>query len=103
MGCATGAVDAYRRLGTSSQGSVVAASLGGGVMAALSYGAFVVAGLVLSLMMFSSAPDPVPALLCVLLGCAAFLIVRWVQSVFADRFGMRTPRSSDRRSINDVL
>lgn len=103
-GCATGAIDAYRREGSHPRGPVIAATLAGGAVALLCYAAFVAAGVILSLMMFSSAPDPAPALLGVLLGCGAFLTLRGLQSAFAARFGMPKPRHpSGRRSLGDVL
>ena len=98
-GSATGALDAYIRRRSDSPRSFVLSAIGGAVLAALSFGAFVFAGFVVSLMMFSDRPEPGPALLSVLLGCAAFLAVRQFQPVASQdglQFGRRAasrPRS----------
>ena len=60
----------------------------GAALGVLSYGAFIVAGLAVSILTFSSSPDPWPALLGVLFGCAAFLGFRLLQSFFSSKFGL---------------
>jgi hypothetical protein len=102
MGALTAYVD--RRLrAVESRVPVWLIMAGGSIVAALGYGAFVLAGAVLSVMMFSSGPDGWPALIGVLLGCAMYLLSRLLEAFFRDHFGMRTrptlaPRSFDARA-----
>lgn len=75
-GAITGAIAARRR--GHSQASPVAYALIGALLAALVFAGFLAAGAVLSLLLWSGgAPDPVPALLCVVLTCAGFLLFTW--------------------------
>jgi hypothetical protein len=83
----------------------VPTAVAGAVIAVLSYGAFLVVGVVISVFSFSGAsPDPLPALLCVVLGCGCFLLFAWLQAAIGPRF--RLPPARDRggrRSIEDLL
>jgi hypothetical protein len=103
-GGVTGAFEVRLRLQSSPRRSVLLGVVGGAVIGALAYGAFVVAGLAVSLLTFSSAPDPGPALLCVIIGCAALLVLRAVHSAVAPRFGMPQRRSpSEPRTLDDLI
>lgn len=80
-------------------------ALGGALFAVLAYGAFVALGLVISVFSFSGkSPDPLPALLGVVLGCACFLLIAWLESLIGPRFGLPAPRDGRRtRSFEDLL
>ncbi|HLG56351.1 MAG TPA: hypothetical protein VI485_13530 [Vicinamibacterales bacterium] len=100
----TGVLEGRLRPRTSPRSSVLAGAVGGAVIGALAYGAFVVAGFAVSLLTFSSAPDPWPALLCVIIGCATLLVLRTVHSAVAPRFGMPQRRSpSEPRTFEDLI
>jgi hypothetical protein len=102
-GGVTGMVDVRLRQGP-QRGSVILNAIGGAVIGALSYGTFLVAGLVVGILTFSTRPDPWPALICVIVGCAALLAVRAVHSAIAPRFGMPERRSpSQGRSFDDLI
>jgi hypothetical protein len=100
-GCLTGVVDVRFR---TPHGSVFVGALGGMVIAVLAYAMFIAAGMVISLLTFGSAPDVWPALLCVIIGCVVFLLVRTVHSAIAARFGMPERRdSSTPRRLDDLI
>jgi hypothetical protein len=94
-GAATGIFDV--RLRRTPSGSLLLGALAGAVIGALSYGAFVAVGMVISVVTFNSAPDPWPALLSVLIGCVAFLVVRAIHSFLASHFGMPERGAPSRR------
>ena len=103
-GCITGGIAAFMRGRSPSRGSLTVTALLGMLIAALGYGAFLLAGFAVSFLTFSGPPDTWPALLCVVLGCGGFLSLTWLQSVIGSRFGlppMRAPRG--RRSFQDLL
>lgn len=105
IGGATGAIDAHIRRRWVPQRSFVVPAIGGAVVGALGFGAFIVVGFVASLLTFSGSPDPGPALLCVILGCAAFLAARQFQPPVLAREGLQSgPRSASRpRTFADLL
>jgi hypothetical protein len=75
----------------------------GGLIALASYGAFLVAGLVVGLLTWNPSLEPWPALLGVIVGCAAMIGVRALHSTLAPRFGMPERRPSERRSLDDII
>jgi len=92
------------RLRQRPPGTVLLNIIGGAVIGALCYGAFLVAGMVVGLLTFSTSPEPWPALISVLIGCALLLAVRAVHAAFASRFGMPERRSpSQPRSFDDLI
>jgi len=96
----TGAIDLRWR----EHGSMVLAVLGGAFVATLAYGAFLIAGLIIGVMTFSTTPDPWPALIAVVIGCAMFLGARALQAAFGEHFGMPPRRSpAQPRSFDDLL
>src|SRR5687767_15581680 len=104
-GGATGALDAYIRRRPVSPRSFILPAIGGAVLGVLGFGAFIFVGFAVSLMMFSDSPDPGPALLSVLLGCAAFLAARQFQPAVASQDelqpGLRA--ASQPRTFADLL
>ncbi|TMQ70048.1 MAG: hypothetical protein E6K81_13510 [Candidatus Eisenbacteria bacterium] len=100
----TGLVEAHRRHLTSARGALLTHAVIGALLAAAAYGCFVIAGFAVSVLTFSGAPDAGPALLCVVVACAGFLLARWLQPVMASHFGLPEPRRpSGRRDLRDVL
>jgi hypothetical protein len=95
-GAVTGALDVRLRSAPSGM-SAVARALAGAAIAAFAYAAFVVVGMVLSLLTFSGAPDAWPALLSVIIGCVALLLVRMLHAALAPRFGMPERRAPSAR------
>ena len=73
------------------------------MIGAAAYAGFLFAGHAVSLLTFSGAPDPGPAVLCVILGCAGFLLLRWLQSALGPRFGLPPARPSARRHLGHLL
>ena len=103
-GLVVGWVWAHVRHRASSRVSVVVAAVLGALLAALAYGAFLAAGVVISFMLFSGSPDAGPALLCVVIGSAVFLLLTWVQSVLAPHTPLESPgRASGTRGFQDLL
>lgn len=102
-GALTGALFAHIRSRDPSRKRLIGTAIGGALIAALCYGVFLLAGLVIGVLTFSSTPDPGPALICVLLGCAAFLLLTWLASVLRPRFGMPPPDVVRRRGLAAVL
>jgi hypothetical protein len=99
-GAFTGVLDAWLR----DKGSVIGRAIAGAGIAAACYGLFIIVGLVVGLLTFSTTPAPWPALIGVVLGGAAFLVVRLIHSAAASHFGM--PERLDRsqpRSFDDLL
>jgi hypothetical protein len=104
LGGITGGLAAFLRERSPDRGPLIAKVMLGALLAACSYGAFLLAGAVISLLMFSGAPDPWPALLCVGLGCAAFLLAWWLQPVVGWSFGLPPARGDRRRrTLSDLL
>jgi hypothetical protein len=92
------------RLRREPHGSQLLNAIGGAAIGALCYGAFLVAGLVIGVLTFSSSPEPWPALLCVIIGCAVMLAVRAAHSAIAGHFGMPERRGrSQPRSFDDLI
>jgi hypothetical protein len=85
VGGFTGAISVRLR---SADGSMLLGVLVGGVLAALAYGGFLVVGFVVGLLTWSTAPAPGPALLGVVIGCAALLVMQAIVSAIVPRFGM---------------
>jgi hypothetical protein len=101
-GGATGLFDVFLR--RDARASALANAFAGAAIAALSYGAFVVAGAAVSLLTFSSSSDGWPALICVVIGCAVFLAVRGLHAAIAPRFGMPARRrASQPRTVTDLI
>jgi hypothetical protein len=104
-GCTTGA--AYATLGRRTPPSrkwVIAHVLLGALIGAVCYAGFLLAGYAVSFLTFSGPPDPGPALLCVFLGCAAFLLLRWLHSMLASHFGLpERSAPGGRRNLRDLL
>ncbi len=87
----------------SQRGSALLGAVAGAIIGVLAYGAFLAAGLVIGLLMWSTTIDPWPALLSVIVGCVALLGTRALHSALAPRFGMPERRPSERRSFDDLL
>lgn len=85
------------------QSSALLGAAAGAIIGVLAYGAFLAAGLVIGLLTWSTALEPWPALLGVIVGCAALLGVRALHSTLAPRFGMPERRPSGRRSIGELI
>jgi hypothetical protein len=103
-GGATGALDVLVRR-TPARGSVWLRVFGGAAIGAAAYAMFVAAGMVVSVLTFGSTPDAGPALISVIVGCAAFLLLRGLHAVVAPRFGMpeRRRAPSERRTLTDLI
>lgn len=101
-GALSGAVEVRLRR-EPQQGSALLGAVAGGIIGVLAYGAFWAAGLVVGLLTWTTAPEPWPALLGVIVGCAALLGARALHSALAPRFGKPERRHSERRSIGDLL
>lgn len=93
-GALTGAV--FVRVRRPASSALLGMFCGAGIALA-AYAAFVIVGMVISVFTFGSAPNAWPALLSVLLGCAALLVVRGVVSLVAPRFGMPERRGPSAR------
>ncbi|MGH7729943.1 MAG: hypothetical protein ACRENJ_01685 [Candidatus Eiseniibacteriota bacterium] len=102
-GLVTGPIAAHIRRPSPARGSVIAWALLGALLGAATYAAFLAAGFVVSLLTFGSPVDPVPALLCVLVGCPAFLVLTWLQSVLERHRRRGEPRGAPRRCDFRVL
>jgi len=103
-GMITGWIAALIRHRPPPRGRLIAWTLLGALIAAASYGVFLVAGFAVSLITFGSPVDPLPALLCVLIGCGGFLLLAWLQMLIGPRFGL--PERRDRRQprgLQDLL
>ena len=85
------------------QGSALLGAVAGAIIGVLAYGGFLAAGLVIGLLTWSTTPEPWPALLCVIVGCAALLGTRSLHSALAPRFGMPERRPSERRSFGELI
>jgi MFS family permease len=104
LGSVTGVAEAYLRRRTPPRNSVILGALAGGVIGGLAFATFIIAGFAVSLLTFSGPPDAGPALLTVIIGCAALLLVRGLHSVLAPRFGLpERPGPSGRRSLEDLI
>lgn len=101
VGGFTGAISVRLR---SADGSMLLGVLVGGVLAALAYGGFLVVGFVVGLLTWSTAPAPGPALLGVVIGCAALLVMQAIVSAIVPRFGMpEVHRRSHGRGLDDLI
>jgi hypothetical protein len=103
----TGALVArVRRSATASPGPGALALLGI-VLAPLVYGAFLVAGAVVSLLTFSEPDAALPALLGTVFVCAGCLLAAWIEAhlgSFAARFGLPEPRKAfEERGFDAIL
>ena len=93
----------FVRLG-SARGSMLLGALVAAVLAAVAYFAFLVVGLVIGVLTFSTEPDPGPALLSVVIGCAGLLVMRAIHSAISPGLGMAEPRRrSEGRNIADLI
>jgi hypothetical protein len=103
ISAATGALDAGIR-GKTTPGAIVLGAVAGVFVGLAVFAAFVAAGIAISVLTFSSAIDPWPALLALGIGCVAFLVVRTLVALLAPRFGMpAAPPSGRRRSFDDLF
>lgn len=101
-GALSGVLDVRLRR-AADHGSALVGATAGAIIAVLAYGVFLAAGLVIGLLTWSTTPEPWPALLGVLVGCAAMLGARALHSALAPRFGMPVRRPSERRSIGELI
>lgn len=85
------------------QGSALLGAVAGAIIGVLAYGAFLAAGLVMGLLTWSTTPEPWPALLGVIVGCAALLGMRALHSALVPRFGMPERRPSEPRSFSELI
>lgn len=99
----TGGLSARLPGGRTSRQALIGHALLGGLLGALAYGLFLFAGFAVSLLTFSGTPDAGPAVLCVVLGGAAFLLLTWLQSVVGPRFGLPPREGSRPRRLDDLL
>lgn len=101
-GFATGWIATFIRRPPASRGRVAWALLGA-LVAAVSYGVILFLGAAVALLTFSSPFDPLPALICTLIGCAGFLVMVWLERVIGSRFGLPPLGTRRRRTLSDLL
>jgi hypothetical protein len=100
-GGVTGIIDVTLR---PAQGrSPILGAVAGAAIGAAAFATFLFAGFAVSLLTFSGAPDPGPALIAIIIGCAALLGIRALHATIAPRFGFPERRPSERRGVEDLI